>query len=198
MSSNKDAIQFENGSGDALITNRLPDFVAWVVAANPPPKTPAAIATAGFTSPTAPAAKRTPLWVSLIIIMFIYSPLFAEGSWLNKGSELLKSVGIGSNASELTVEEIGAGLKDALKVGSDNVVGQLGAKDGFNTDSNIHIPLPPSLNKVKTMLSKVGMSSYFEDVELKLNRAYRHWQIQIKIIDVGCIVSKIFYPGLKN
>ncbi len=115
--------------------------------------------------------KRIPLWVSIIILMFICSPIFAESSWLNKGSELLKSVGIGSNASELTVEEIGAGLKEALKVGSDNVVGQLGAKDGFNTDSNIHIPLPSSLNKVKTMLSKVGMSSYFEAVELKLNRA---------------------------
>jgi hypothetical protein len=51
------------------------------------------------------------------------------------------------------------------------VVNQLGATDGFNKDSNIHIPLPASLGKVKSMLSAVGMSYLFEDLELKLNRA---------------------------
>ncbi len=96
---------------------------------------------------------------------------FAGNSWLDKGSELLKSFGGGDKTSALTVEEIGAGLKEALKVGSGNVVNQLGATDGFNKDSNIHIPLPASLDKVKSMLSKVGMSSLFEDLELKLNRA---------------------------
>ena len=62
-------------------------------------------------------------------------------------------------------------MKEALKVGSQNVVKQLGAVDGFNKDPDIHIPLPQSLDKVKTMLSKVGMSSMFENLELKLNRA---------------------------
>ncbi len=56
-------------------------------------------------------------------------------------------------------------------MGSGNVVKQLGTTDGFNTDSNIHIPLPPSLDEVKSMLAKVGMSSLFEDLESKLNRA---------------------------
>ncbi|MDA3918983.1 MAG: DUF4197 domain-containing protein [Deltaproteobacteria bacterium] len=97
--------------------------------------------------------------------------VFAGNSWFNKGSELLKSFGTNSTTGELTVEEIGAGLKEALKVGSKNVVKQLGAEDGFNKDSNIHIPLPQSLDSVKSMLDKVGMSSLFEDLELKLNRA---------------------------
>ncbi len=97
--------------------------------------------------------------------------VFADNSWLDKGSELLKSVGTKSTTGELTVEEIGAGLKEALKVASKNVVKQLGAEDGFNKDSNIHIPLPQSLDSVKSMLAKVGMSSLFEDLELKLNRA---------------------------
>jgi hypothetical protein len=56
-------------------------------------------------------------------------------------------------------------------VGSKNVVKQLGAEDGFNKDSKIHIPLPASLDSVKSMLDKVGMSYLFEDLELKLNRA---------------------------
>lgn len=112
-------------------------------------------------------------WICMVFIFVTTAnlPLFAESSWLNKGSGLLKSLGMGSKAGELTVEEIGAGLKEALKVGSDNVVNQLGKTDGFLRDSDIHIPLPPSLDKVKFMLAKVGMSSYFEDVELRLNRA---------------------------
>lgn len=97
--------------------------------------------------------------------------VFAGNSWFDKGSEFLKSFGAGDKVSELTIEEIGAGLKEALKVGSQNVVNQLGVTDGFNMDSNIHIPLPASLNTVKSMLDKVGMSYLFEDLELKLNRA---------------------------
>lgn len=107
----------------------------------------------------------------VLLLCFTTLPVNAESSWLEKGTQLLKSVGIGETTSELTLEEIGAGLKEALKVGSKNVVKQLGAEDGFNKDTNVHIPLPPSLNKVKTMLEKVGMSSLFETLELKLNRA---------------------------
>jgi hypothetical protein len=106
-----------------------------------------------------------------IVILILSAQVFAGNSWLNKGSDLLKSIGGGQKAGALSIEEIGAGLKEALRVGSGNVVKQLGTTDGFNTDSNIHIPLPGSLNKVKSMLSKVGLSSLFEDLELKLNRA---------------------------
>ncbi|MCK4767324.1 MAG: DUF4197 domain-containing protein [Desulfobacula sp.] len=114
------------------------------------------------------------LWmmqVVIVVTLMLSAQVFAGNSWLNKGSEILKSFGIGDKAGELTIEEIGAGLKEALKVGSGNVVNQLGAQDGFNNDSNIHIPLPETLNKVKSILDKVGMSYLFENLELKLNRA---------------------------
>ncbi len=111
------------------------------------------------------------LQLAVMVALILSAPVFAGNSWLNKGSDLLKSFGGGDKASALTTEEIGAGLKEALKVGSETVVNQLGTTDGFNKDFNIHIPLPASLEKVKSMLSKVGMSSLFEDLELKLNRA---------------------------
>jgi hypothetical protein len=95
-------------------------------------------------------------------------------SWFEKGSELLKTFSGDTAAGELTIEEIGAGLKEALKVGSENVVDQLSLLDGFNKDPDIHIPLPQSLDTVKNMLAKVGLSSLFEDLELKLNRAAEH------------------------
>lgn len=73
--------------------------------------------------------------------------------------------------SSLTQTEIIAGLKDALRVGSETVVQQLGTKDGFNSDPLIHIPLPNSLHKTRDLANKVGLGNYFDSLELKLNRA---------------------------
>jgi len=107
----------------------------------------------------------------IMVTLIVSTPVNAGSSWFDKGTDLLNSIGMGDKTSELSIEEIGAGLKEALKVSSQNVVNQLGTIDGFNSDSNIHIPLPESLATVKSMLDKVGMSYLFETVELKLNRA---------------------------
>jgi hypothetical protein len=95
----------------------------------------------------------------------------AEGSWLKKGTDLLENLGAGGKQSSLTTPEISEGLKDALRVGTETVVNQLGQTDGFNTDPAVHIPLPESLDTVNSMLRKVGMSSMLDDLETKLNRA---------------------------
>ena len=106
-----------------------------------------------------------------ITIFLIFGGAEAGSNWLDKGTDLLKTYGGSSEKSGITVEEIGAGLKDALRVGSENVVAQLGHVDGFNTDPAVHIPLPKQLDTVKSVLDKVGMSSQLKDLELKLNRA---------------------------
>ena len=106
-----------------------------------------------------------------ILVSLIFGAAEAGNNWLEKGTDLLKTYGESSEKSALTVEEIGDGLKDALRVGSEKVVARLGRKDGFNTDSAVHIPLPKQLDNVKSVLDKVGMSGLLKDLELKLNRA---------------------------
>jgi len=116
------------------------------------------------------------LWV-LIFISLVPLPLsFAGNSWLNRGTDMLKSLGPADHdkdtqTGQLSISEIAAGLREALRVGAENVVRQVGAEDGFNLDPHIHIPLPHSLDRVKFILEKYGMSSFFKDLELKLNRA---------------------------
>lgn len=96
----------------------------------------------------------------------------ASAGWWDKGRELLEDFGVEEQASRaLSDGEIGDGLKEALRVGSERVVGQLGQTDGFNGDPKIHIPLPKSLKKVNKALSAIGMGSMLDDLELKLNRA---------------------------
>ncbi len=107
-----------------------------------------------------------------VVLIILFSPAFARSNWWQKGIDLLKSpAGTTAVKQALTSEEIAAGLKDALRVGSETVVAQVGALDGFNLDPAIHIPLPEKLVTVKSLLAKVGMSSMLDDLELKLNRA---------------------------
>ncbi len=73
--------------------------------------------------------------------------------------------------SALTSDEIVSGLKEALRVGTEKVVGQLGQTDGYLTDPAIHIPLPESLKGVHNTLEKVGFGNLTADLETRLNRA---------------------------
>jgi hypothetical protein len=96
----------------------------------------------------------------------------AQNKWFQKAKELVgdkEKSDSGLNA--LSVDSIAAGLKDALRVGSETVVTQLGKPDGFNADPAIHIPLPENFKAVKNALDKIGMSSMLDDLELQLNRA---------------------------
>ena len=77
----------------------------------------------------------------------------------------------GASSGELTVGEIASGLKEALRVGSANVSADLGKRDAFAKDPDIHIPLPEKLRDVQSALDRVGLGSTMESLELKLNRA---------------------------
>ena len=114
-------------------------------------------------------------WVILFTIAiatcFLYGSRTAHSGWFDKGLELLKSPTATTTQNSLSTGEIGAGLKEALMVGSGNVVSQLGRLDGFNLDPAIHLPLPDQLAKVDSLLSRIGMESLLDDLELKLNRA---------------------------
>lgn len=84
--------------------------------------------------------------------------------------------GTGTTSGDMRYASVGAadaaaGLKEALRVGTERVVGQLGRADGFNTDSKIHIPLPDSLHKAQSALKLIGASGLADDLELRLNRA---------------------------
>ena len=91
--------------------------------------------------------------------------------FLKRGKDLLRDLPGGQGERSLSTAEIGAGLREALKIGAERVVGQVGAVDGYNKDPAIHIPLSENLQTVQRTLSRVGLSSLTDDLELRLNRA---------------------------
>ncbi len=159
----------------------------------------------------ATSAARTHIAVNLCLALLVSlatvgcTAAQAEGSWLDKGKEML-SKGKGDDASSgaLSVGDMSAGLKDALKVGTEKVVGQLGKPDGFNTDSAIHIPLPEKMLSAKKWLDKAGMGDSLTDLELQLNRAAEAATPKAKelfmtaITDMSIDDAKKIYGGPEN
>lgn len=119
-----------------------------------------------------PMKSRIPVAGLLLLSLSVTA---SAASWWETGRQLLENA---SNAqsrvnetSGLSVEEITSGLKEALKVGTGNVVSRLGTTDGFLADEQIHIPLPAQIQQAKSLLETVGMGASLADLETRLNRA---------------------------
>jgi len=105
-----------------------------------------------------------------VFLSLTVSQVNAE-NWWDKGKDLLKSLEDKKQTNTPSLNEINKAFKQALRIGSKNVVNKLSAVDGFNADPAIHIPLPKKLKSVKKILAKFGMRKEVKDLELKLNRA---------------------------
>lgn len=81
-----------------------------------------------------------------------------------KGQKAATGAGLSQN-------EIGLGLKDALKLASRHVTGKLGQADGYNGDPAIRIPLPGALQQIQQPLNAIGAGALLDDLALKMNRS---------------------------
>ena len=109
--------------------------------------------------------------IAVAILFLLSGTGEATSPWWEKGLQLFEDSGKSKKTETLSVDEIGAALKEALRVGTRTVTDQLGRLDGFNGDPAVHIPLPENLQTVKSVLDRVGMSQLVDDLEIKLNRA---------------------------
>jgi len=119
-----------------------------------------------------PSHRRSVVGVIVLLGLFTLGSSTAGSGLLDLGKGLLEGTSSpAGTSSSLPSGEIASGLKEALEVGTERVVSQLGRTDGFNADPAVHIPLPGSLQTVRSMLQKVGMDGMLSELELRLNRA---------------------------
>ncbi len=148
--------------------------------------------------------------LALAVTAGLSNQVFAQ-SWWEKAASIFTQTTeesqadtVSGNSQQLAVEEIAQAFKQALKIGSEKVVSQLGTTDGFNADPQVHIPLPAELEKVKALLGKVGMASLADDLELKLNRAAEAATPKAKALFIQAIQEMSFndaraiYEGEKD
>ena len=73
--------------------------------------------------------------------------------------------------SDLSNSVVANGLKEALRIGVDYGVKELGKKDGYLNNANVKIPLPENLAKVDTLIRKVGGDEVADDLIKSMNSA---------------------------
>jgi hypothetical protein len=71
----------------------------------------------------------------------------------------------------LTNDEIIAGLKEALEVGTEKAVALVSKADGYYRNPDIKIPLPESVQKVEKFLRAAGYGQKVDAFDLSMNRA---------------------------
>jgi hypothetical protein len=68
-------------------------------------------------------------------------------------------------------DDIIAGLKEALVVGSEKGSSALSKTDGFFANAALKILMPPEAQKIENTLRKIGMGKQVDDAVLTMNRA---------------------------
>jgi hypothetical protein len=84
--------------------------------------------------------------------------------------QILKGLGI-SQKSGLSDVKIGSGLKEALKIGTQNAVNLTGQLDGYFMNQVIKILMPEKLRTMEKGLRALGLGSQVDEFILSMNRA---------------------------
>ncbi|ACT58637.1 DUF4197 domain-containing protein [Hirschia baltica] len=129
--------------------------------------------------------------MSKIIAAFALLMSCATTGCVTDGNQDLANIfgGITEVAGPVTTEEVGLGLKEALKVGTERVVDHVSATNGYFEDDAIKIKLPGELAKVQKSLGRIGMDGSLNDLELKMNRAAEEAAPKAKKLFVSAVSS---------
>ncbi len=101
------------------------------------------------------------------ICMFVLLAALPASAQLDR---IFKGLGIGQT-SGLSDEKIGSGLKEALKIGTENAVGLTGKTDGYFLNQAIKILMPEKLRTLEKGLRAVGYGPQVDEFVLNMNRA---------------------------
>lgn len=99
------------------------------------------------------------------IATFVF--LTASSAWA-QFDRLLEGLGLGQQ-SGLSEVKVGSGLKEALKVGTENTVNLTGRTDGFFRNQAIKILMPKTLRKLEKPLRMVGYGDQVDELVLSMN-----------------------------
>jgi hypothetical protein len=100
-----------------------------------------------------------------------FSVFFVGQSAYAQFDRYLKGLGGLTSDGGLSDAKIGSGLQEALKVGTENAVGQTGTLDGFLRNQAIKILMPKPLQNIEQPLRLVGYGPQIDEFVVGMNRA---------------------------
>jgi Protein of unknown function (DUF4197) len=130
-----------------------------------------------------------------LVVFFIGS---SHGTFSAGLSDLVKGAqnALGGSGA-LTNDEIIAGLKEALEVGTEKAVSIVSRPDGYYKNTAIKIPLPESVQKVEKFLRASGYGQKVDDFELSMNRAAERAAPEAKSI-FGDAIKKMSFEDARK
>ena len=132
----------------------------------------------------------------LILLLAFALPSQAQfGKLIDKAKETKDKI-IPKSGMNLSQEEIGRGLKEALDKGIGEAVSFLSAKDGYHK-SVYKILVPEDAKKITNKLKKVpGWNNIEKDLEEKMNRAAELAAVKAKPIFIKAIKNMSFQDAM--
>ncbi|MBW7889821.1 MAG: DUF4197 domain-containing protein [Chitinophagaceae bacterium] len=97
--------------------------------------------------------------------------------------------GMNTGSGPLTSAEIASGLKEALRIGTQNGTGKLSVADGFFANAAVKILMPEEAKKVESSLRNLGLGSLVDKAILSMNRAAE---------DAAKYATPIFVDAIKS
>jgi len=86
------------------------------------------------------------------------------GLWIATSAQAL-------SLADISGQEAGGGLKEALTQGAGKAVDLLGKSDGFLKNPKVKIPLPDSMQQVESLMRGLGMGKQADELITAMNRA---------------------------
>lgn len=102
-------------------------------------------------------------------------------------NEVNKVVNTTPAAPQLTTEEVGGGLKEALINGISKGADLVSLTDGYFKNAEIKIPFPPEVKKVEDKLRQVGLGNKVDEFVMTLNRGAEDAAKEAKPIFISAI-----------
>ena len=97
-----------------------------------------------------------------------------------------------NNAPIISETEIVSGLKEALKVGTNNSIAVLGIAGGFNNNSRFKIPFPSEAQRAETKLRELGMNELVDKFIKTMNEGAENAVSKAAPIFVNAITNMTF------
>lgn len=106
--------------------------------------------------------------------------------------QLVRELGAGFGRPPLAEEQITAGLKEALRVGTEHAVELTSQAGGYFGNPRIRIPMPPRLKRLADTLKAMGLTRQVDEFVLSMNRAAEQAAPQATAIFLDAITAMTF------
>jgi hypothetical protein len=114
---------------------------------------------------------REIMLTGLILLLFPVIT-YAQMDWIKQQADSLKGKATQSvTTTKLSDTKIGAGLKEALKVGIENAIKLTSKTGGFSNNPAIKILLPEKVRAIEPVLKTIGMNKQVDEFVLSMNSA---------------------------